>query len=387
MTLKFYLDKRHQSANGEFPLKIVISHRGKAALFPLGINLLPHQYNETKESIESHPNRVFLNNHIQRRRLDIQEIILQLTAEGKLNSMTATEVKNYVKVALEHTDGKTLLFIDIIHQIESECKTATKDGYVTTEKSLRAYCPQIDAMTFDGITFAFLDGYIKYLRLNGYKQNTIHLLVSKIKTVFNYAIDRELTSAYPFRKIKLRRVPTAKRALTVDQLRELFAISDPKIQKWIDIFKLTFCLIGINTIDLYELKEVNAFGRVEYSRHKTHKEYSIKVEPETAEIIDRYNSDFTFGCKSALGFKSLYNYHLRRIGKQIGIPCLTSYWARHTWATIAAELDIPRDTIAHALGHGNNTVTDIYINFNSKKVDEANRKVLDYVFHKNIENH
>lgn len=54
----------------------------------------------------------------------------------------------------------------------------------------------------------------------------------------------------------------------------------------------------------------------------------------------------------------------------------------HTWATIAASLDIPKETIAHALGHGNDTVTDIYIDFDKKKVDETNRKVLDFVFGK-----
>ena len=63
-------------------------------------------------------------------------------------------------------------------------------------------------------------------------------------------------------------------------------------------------------------------------------------------------------------------------------PKLSTYWARHTWATIAAELDIPKETIAAALGHGlGNTTTAIYINFNTKKVDEANRRVIDYVLY------
>ena len=61
----------------------------------------------------------------------------------------------------------------------------------------------------------------------------------------------------------------------------------------------------------------------------------------------------------------------------MGLKELTSYWARHSWATIAASLDIPKDTIAHALGHGGNTVTDIYIDFDQRKVDEANRRVLE----------
>lgn len=58
---------------------------------------------------------------------------------------------------------------------------------------------------------------------------------------------------------------------------------------------------------------------------------------------------------------------------------VSPYWARHTWATIAAELEIPKETIAAALGHGGNSVTDIYINFNQKKIDDANRRVIDYV--------
>lgn len=62
-------------------------------------------------------------------------------------------------------------------------------------------------------------------------------------------------------------------------------------------------------------------------------------------------------------------------------PGLTTYWARHTWVAIAASLDIPKDTIAAALGHGETTVTDIYIGFDQNKVDAANRKVLDWVLY------
>ena len=53
----------------------------------------------------------------------------------------------------------------------------------------------------------------------------------------------------------------------------------------------------------------------------------------------------------------------------------------HSWTTIAAEPDIPKETIAAALGHGGNSVTDVYIRFDDRKIDEANRRVLDYVFY------
>ena len=72
---------------------------------------------------------------------------------------------------------------------------------------------------------------------------------------------------------------------------------------------------------------------------------------------------------------------LNSIKEDLGLPELTSYYARHSWATIASKIGIQRDTIAHALGHGEETVTDIYIDFDEKLVDEANRKVLDWVLY------
>jgi integrase len=59
---------------------------------------------------------------------------------------------------------------------------------------------------------------------------------------------------------------------------------------------------------------------------------------------------------------------------------LTSYWARHTWATIAYNIGVSKDIISQALGHSNGVqVTDIYIAYDLGKVDEANRKVIDYI--------
>ena len=61
-------------------------------------------------------------------------------------------------------------------------------------------------------------------------------------------------------------------------------------------------------------------------------------------------------------------------------PKMTLYWARHTWATLAYELDIPRDVISEGLGHSfGAAVTGVYIRTNDKKVDAANRKVIDYI--------
>ena len=90
-------------------------------------------------------------------------------------------------------------------------------------------------------------------------------------------------------------------------------------------------------------------------------------------------------------FRKQFNKSLRLLGAPTGLrgkkgeglfPEISSYWARHTWATIAADLDIPDAVISRALGHSSeNRVTEIYIRRNRKKVDEANRKVLDWVLY------
>lgn len=148
---------------------------------------------------------------------------------------------------------------------------------------------------------------------------------------------------------------------------------------------LSFYLIGINTADIYELKEI-VDGRIEYTRAKTNKFYSIKVEPEAMELFEKYK-----GTKKLLFFQENYNSaeaitnmiskFLKRVGKKVGVPDLIMYHARHSWAGIVAKHPIGagKDLIAQALGHGKNTVTDAYFDYDTKLVDDLNRKLLDYL--------
>ena len=101
-------------------------------------------------------------------------------------------------------------------------------------------------------------------------------------------------------------------------------------------------------------------------------------------IMDRYKSHEDYMRRINRALQTIGNNSISNRGKKIYdpmFPHITTYWARHTWATIAASLDIPKETIAAGLGHGGNTVTDIYIDFDRKKVDEANRRVIDWVYY------
>lgn len=229
-------------------------------------------------------------------------------------------------------------------------------------------------------------------------RNARNIHLRNIRAVFNDAIDNDITTFYPFRRLQIKPEPTAKRNLTAEELRTLFSFpAEVHALYYIDIFKLIFLMIGINVVDLCRLKEL-VKGRAEFKRAKTHRLYSIKVEPEAMEIIERHRGkdwliDVLDRYTNHNDFTRRMDKTLKKVGpvKRVGrggkknysplFPKLTTYWARHSWATIAMSLDIPRDTIAHALGHGTNTVTDIYIDFDQSKVDEANRKVIDWVLY------
>lgn len=267
----------------------------------------------------------------------------------------------------------------------------------TTHKQLNINRLPLIWLCFEDITKSWLTDFDNYLARTSPSKNARNIHLRNIRAVFNDAIDEELTAHYPFRKFKIRGVPTAKRSLTVEELRTLFACDcDDTQRKYLDIFKLIFMLCGINVIDLCNATGISG-GRLEYNRAKTGRLYSIKVEPEAMEIIGRYQGkshllDILDRYGNYKDYAKRLNESLKRIGHtETGkrgkktfrplFPQLTTYWARHSWATIAASLDIPKETIAAALGHGGNTVTDIYIDFDRKKIDEANRRVLDWVLY------
>jgi site-specific recombinase XerD len=395
-TTKFYLDTRSVKKGEPAPLKITITLHGKSALLPLNIKLLPSQWDAKTAKISNHPNKNFLNTYIIRRKLDVDTEIMRMKQEGGIGR-DVTALKNKLVQIIAGEDNEIRIkFIAHFLKFANAKKESTKEVYMQTYRRLQAYC-DVESLYFEDITNSWLVEFENFLAKTANK-NARNIHLRNIRAVFNDAINEELTTAYPFRRFKIRPIATAKRSLTIEQLRQLFAHPvEEYAEQHRDMFKLIFYLIGINIIDLFNLEQITNEGRIEYYRAKTGRMYSIKVEPEALAIINKYR-----GQRKLLSIADNYSKHndyakhlnraLQRIGNvTIGkrgaktieplFPELTTYWARHTWATIAAELEIPKETIAAALGHGGNTVTDIYIDFDRKKVDVANRRVLDWVLY------
>ncbi len=386
VTVHIYLDKRSAKRGEEAPLKIGINKQGSSAYINLGKKIYPTQWDSQKERIKNRPDKALIQSYIDTQRNMVSSIIMDLTKKGELTKLTATQIKNKVVALIEPTATTANSFYSrFLTFSDSRTAKRTQDIYRVTATKMLEYDAKIKTKTFEDITKDWLTGFDTFLSKSSPSVNGRSIHFRNIRAVFRDAMDNEITMSYPFRVFKIRTEQTLKRSLTISELRKLFSFKgDEKQNKAIDLFKLSIFLIGINITDLCHLEEIASDGCIHYKRQKTQKMYCVKIEPEALEIIDKYRGkrfllDILDRYKNVHTFTIAFSKYLQSID---GFNELTSYWARHTWATIASELDIPVDIISHALGHSFSTgakVTQVYINFNQQKIDEANRKVIDYI--------
>ena len=377
MTTKLYLDARH-SADAPAPLKLSITKHGKAAYVSLELRILPEHWDAKTQKVIVHPDKRMLNNIIAGKKFDFDRKLIELEEDGKLATLSAKQIRDLVV-----KEDTIITFGDIFREFIEKKKDRTKEIYEATWTHIEKFCKPY-SLSFEDISPRWLETFDLHLEKSSPARNARNIHLRNIRAVVNYAIENELTTYYAFRKFKIRNEETRKRSLDVETLRKVFTIdvkqNDRKFQR---AFELMFYLIGINVIDFCEMELSD--GRITYRRHKTNKLYSIKAEPEALEIIEElkgtkhlvYPLDHYKDYKT---FAQKLNHALERICDKLGIPKITTYWARHSWATIAHRIGVPKDTISMALGHSfGNKVTDIYVDYDAELVDEANRKVIDYI--------
>lgn len=382
-TATLYLDTRRRRDDGTYPLKITVSHHGKVAHIPLDVHIRNDHWDRKRRMVINHPNKQFLNQSLTQKLSDVTASLMRLQASGSFGGKSITQVRDMVLADITPHEADCGDFAERWKGFTARHLNArTRELYTATWTMLGQYCQELDTISFQDITRQWLEGFDAFLISRGNKANSRSIHIRNIRAVFNDAMDAGLTVAYPFRRLVPKPEPKAKVVLSPMQLRTLFSADVPDhLHKYIDAFKLMFLLIGINTVDLLTTAKV-VNGRVEYIRAKTHRPYSIKLEPEAAQIIEAWPSmnghliSIGDNLRNYRGITSRFNAALQSV-----IPGVTTYTARYSWATIAASLDIPKETIARGLGHGGHSVTDIYIDFDLRKVDEANRRVIDWVMY------
>lgn len=275
---------------------------------------------------------------------------------------------------------------------------STSQLYEYTARKVREF--DEDA-TFDTISVDWLQKFERHF-LKTMEVNGLAIQMRNIRTVFNWAIDNGWTDKYPFRRFKIKQQKAVVNNISVEELRTL---RDYPVEEWQEIYRdyfmLSFYLCGINPGDMLLLKRANMMaGRITYKRQKTGRLYDIPVVKEAAAIIKKYRGK-TYLLKTMDEMADYHTFcqHWNKALKKIGpseivpdrlgkkrkilykplFPRLTVYSARYTFASIGAELDIPRETIALCLGHAWTDVTSHYIAYDNRKIDKAVNDIVDFV--------
>ena len=283
---KIVLDTRYQKKDGTFALKIELNHAGKTDYFPLRIYLRDDQWENNL--VVNHKLQKHYNNVISKRKIQIDDILLDLERTGQLYVVSGKKLKDLIE--RKRTGGynpQKVYFCEFAQQyIDKKAKNRTREIYTTTLNKVVAFAGK--DLLFPQINIKWLNDFDAFMQEDTPSINARAIDLRNIRAIFNAAIDEEIISQdiYPFRKFKIKTQETQKKDLLLNQIRGIRDETDPELKMTADIFMLIYYLSGINIVDLLNIKEVEN-SRINFYRAKTKRLYSIKVEPEAQEIIDK----------------------------------------------------------------------------------------------------
>lgn len=281
----------------------------------------------------------------------------------------------------------------------------TAHVYRSSLNAIIAYCGGED-FTFNEITPEWLKGFEIHLRKRKCSWNTVSTYMRILRAVYNRAVDNNEAKYIPrlFRYVYTGTRAEHQRALETGDVEKIFAglilLSgvNPAMQRARHFFILMFLMRGMPFVDLAYLRKSDLHGNViTYRRRKTGRPLSVTLTNEAMRIVRMYmNQDvhspylFSF-LRSPEGTMEAYreyqlalrsfNRQLLILGEFLGIPNrLSSYTARHTWATTAYYCEVHPGIISQAMGYSSITVTETYLKpFQNKKIDEANKLIIDFI--------
>lgn len=290
--------------------------------------------------------------------------------------------------------------------LQMEGNFGTAHVYRSSLNAIIAYCGEGD-FTFDKVTPEWLKGFEICLRSRGCSWNTVSTYLRTFRAVYNRAVALRKAPYVPnlFHSVYTGTRTDRKRALCEEDMKKVFtklqsSVSTPALRYAQELFTLMFLLRGLPFVDLAYLRKSDLNDNViTYRRRKTGRSLSVTLTPEAMNLVKKYmnrdvSSPYLFSLlKSREGTKEAYREYqlaLRTFNRQLMLlrellglsDKLSSYTARHTWATTAYYCEIHPGIISEAMGHSSITVTETYLKpFQNKKIDEANKRVIDFVRH------
>lgn len=275
-------------------------------------------------------------------------------------------------------------------------KYGTARNYIKTLNSINTYLQGIDIHLYS-ITENLIDGYNAYLHHRGIMRNSVSFYMRILRAIYNKAARQHLVEhSNPFAKVYTGIDSTRKRAVDEKIIMNLSNLDLSKMESLSlarDLFLFSYCTRGMSFVDMAYLKWSNVKGNdIIYIRHKTKQQLKIRIEPQIHGIIAKYASISTYPYllpilttadphKAFIQYQSALNYYnklLKKISFMLKLDSsLSSYTARHSWASVARNYNIPLSVISAGMGHTSDKTTLIYLtSLENASIDMANHKII-----------
>ena len=379
------------------------THDRTTKFVALGLSVEPHYWDKDTELVlPTCPERITLQSQIDRTLAGYHKKIQRLEAlDIPVNFETLFDAKPACSVGITIEDG----FKAEIERLESlgKINSATKHKYAL--QVLDGYKPT--TMALEAIDLDYLKGLELYLRQRGNKDNSIATRFAIFKAIYNKAVKegKVAVKQNPFSIYQVGSLwaKTRKRAIDKDEIQRLIDLEITeghtteyrRLAK--DLFLFSYFTAGMNFGDIARLRYKDILrGRVNYSRHKTQKLLSFQLVPMALQILEKYGTaghgeDYIFPILNRHEhtspqqiFNRLHkvlrkvNRELKVLGEMIGLGMpLTTYVARHTYATVLKRSGVSVALISESLGHSDLSTTQIYLDsFENSQIDAAMQHLL-----------
>lgn len=391
--------------NGEHPILLRICKQGKKKYISLGISVQEKHWDFKKNTPKANcPNKENIKKIILDKQTEYQNQILEFKTSQKEYTAT-TLIESTRKISKNKTVDE--FYKDLIAYYKNINKVGNASIYRNSFNSIKSFkrTDNLDFL-FSEIDLEWLNQYEKWLISRKNAETTMSLLFRTLRSTYNKAIEQKIVrkDPYPFNSFKMSKfsVKTRKRAISKEDIKKVieFDITEETemMQLSRDIFVFSYLQSGINLTDIANLKYENITdNRLQYIRQKTNRFINIPLQEEALKILQKYYypeailNDYVFPILNRkvhiTGMQKFNRIHkimgkvninLKKIAEIVNIDAnLTTYVARHTYATVLKRSGVNTSIISESLGHSSEKVTQIYLDsFENSQIDEAMKNLL-----------
>ena len=402
-TIAVILYKSKTLSNGEHPIVLRITKNRKRKYISIGINCPLSLWDEKKQLPKfNHPDRLKIESIIDTKKKEYRDAILNLNDAGK--DYTSETLAHLVEQPVKTVTVWTY-FDEQIEAMKVANQERNANVYKDTKNSLIKFHGKKDLL-FSDIDVRWLNKYETWLRGQGLKDTSMSFYFRTFRALFNKAISEKIVKkdVYPFADYKLSKfkMQTQKRAISKDEMKRIIELalpSDSRLRFAQQIFSFIYFAQGINIKDVALLRWKNITNdRVYYIRSKTKQLINVGLSDSIKNILNEFQP-LTGDDKENYIFPILdknvhvtqtqianrnhkimgqINKDLKEIAKMLDIDTpLSTYVARHTYATVLKKGGANYSKISQALGHTNLKTTEIYLkDFDDDEIDKMNDALL-----------